>query len=80
MEHNFIQFQSALTNLPEPDGNLHLYTLPIGLGESHIIQCPSGQLTIYDFGSGDIYYPSYRFMTADDIREFIGNFNNNTFL
>ena len=39
--------------IPQPDGLLHIYALPVGQGDSHVIQCPSGELTIVDLGSSD---------------------------
>jgi hypothetical protein len=43
----------ALVQLPEPDGMLHVYALPVGQGDSHVFQCPSGALSIIDLGTSD---------------------------
>ena len=41
-------------SLPEPDDNLNIYALPVGQGDSTVIQCPlvdNGTVTIIDAGS-----------------------------
>ena len=37
--------------LPAPDGFLHIYNFPVGQGDAQLVQCPSGQLGLVDFGS-----------------------------
>lgn len=41
----------SVSPIPNPDGQLHFYFLPIGQGDATVIQCPGGQLGIYDMGS-----------------------------
>ena len=43
----------TVKDLPQPDGNLNIYSLPIGQGDSHVVQCPDGSLTLFDMGSND---------------------------
>uniref|UniRef100_A0A1X7UDQ7 Metallo-beta-lactamase domain-containing protein n=1 Tax=Amphimedon queenslandica TaxID=400682 RepID=A0A1X7UDQ7_AMPQE len=41
-------------SLPQPDDNLNIYALPVGQGDSTVIQCPladNGTITIIDAGS-----------------------------
>jgi beta-lactamase superfamily II metal-dependent hydrolase len=45
--------QSGVPRIPAPDGLLHVYALPVGQGDSHVVQCPSGTLTIVDLGSSE---------------------------
>ncbi|ELT89866.1 hypothetical protein CAPTEDRAFT_200554 [Capitella teleta] len=45
--------------IPDPDGLLHIYALPIGQGDTNIIQCPDGSLTVYDFGSSNKESPGF---------------------
>jgi len=40
------------THIPESNGLLNFYALPIGQGDSQIVQCPNGDLTIMDLGAG----------------------------
>ena len=40
-----------LFRIPYSDDNLHVYALPMGEGESTVIQCPGGDLVIVDMGS-----------------------------
>jgi len=42
-----------VTLIPNPDGLLHFYALPVGQGDSHVIQCPNGDLSIMDLGTSD---------------------------
>jgi len=42
-----------MRQIPEPDGRLHIYALPVGQGDAHVIQCPSGTLSINDLGTSD---------------------------
>ena len=55
--------------MPDPDGNLHIYKLPTGQGGAHIIQCPDGDLTVFDQGANDEGDP--RFMQGSHIQEFL---------
>ena len=34
------------------DGQLHVWTLPVGQGDCRIIQCPDGELNLFDCGRG----------------------------
>lgn len=71
----------SVKDLPPPDGDLHIYALPVGQGDTNVIQCPSGELTVFDMGSSDYNWdnpdPTSRFMTPDDILQFFGNQRNN---
>ena len=40
-----------LLTLPYSDEHLHIYALPMGQGESTVIQCPGGDLILVDMGS-----------------------------
>nr|BDO47360.1 Hexaxilin-7 [Euplectella curvistellata] len=40
-----------LFRIPYSDDNLHIYVLPMGEGESTVIQCPGGDIVIVDMGS-----------------------------
>lgn len=43
--------------MPAHDGtHLRLYTLPIGQGSAHVIQCPNGDVTIFDHGTRSKVY------------------------
>ena len=37
--------------LPAADGNLTMYILPVGQGDAHVIQCPTGEVSIIDMGT-----------------------------
>ncbi|KAI6659346.1 hypothetical protein LOD99_15017 [Oopsacas minuta] len=37
--------------IPYSDDNLHIYALPMGEGESTVIQCPGGDIILVDMGS-----------------------------
>nr|BDO47361.1 Hexaxilin-8 [Euplectella curvistellata] len=45
-----IHSHSNLFGLPEADGNLHIYALPVGNGDASVIQCPLGDVIILDMG------------------------------
>lgn len=47
-----LQFNAGV-RIDDPDGLLHIYALPIGQGDTNVIQCPDGSLTVYDFGSSN---------------------------
>ncbi len=53
--------------MPASDDNLNIYLLPIGEGDSTIIQCPTGKLTVLNMGS--MYTSSY--FNENDIEKFI---------
>eukprot|EP00794_Sanderia_malayensis_P007463 gene7463-8286_t len=55
--------------MPHPDENLNIYMLPVGEGDSTIIQCPTGNLTFLNMGS--MYTHGY--WSENDIEKFIGN-------
>ena len=55
--------------MPGPDGYLHIYKLPTGQGGAHIIQCPDGDLTVFDQGANDEGDP--RFMQGTHIQQFL---------
>ena len=40
-----------LFRIPYSDDDLHVYALPMGEGESTVIQCPGGEIVIVDMGS-----------------------------
>ena len=40
-----------LLRIPNPDEQLHIYALPVGDGESTVLQCPGGDLVVVDMGS-----------------------------
>lgn len=54
--------------IPKPDENLNIYMLPLGEGDSTVIQCPTGKLAILNMGS--MYTKSY--WDENDIESFIG--------
>ena len=45
-----IHARSNLVGLPNADGNLHIYALPVGNGDASVIQCPQGDIIILDMG------------------------------
>ena len=61
--------------MPDADGNLNMYMLPTGQGDSQVIQCPDGTLSIIDMGRGfDENNP--KFWQPSDIVQFLeGKFN-----
>ncbi len=58
----------SVSRIPDPDGQLHFYFLPVGQGDTTVIQCPEGQLGIYDMGSTS--RASSRFWKADKLLTF----------
>ena len=60
----------ALKKIPPANSNLNVYALPVGQGDSTIIQCPSqfgGKITVVDSGS----CKSTNYMTAQDVAHFL---------
>jgi beta-lactamase superfamily II metal-dependent hydrolase len=56
--------------LPRPRrGTLRIFALPVGQGDGHVIQCPSGNLSIIDLGTSS----ANGFWGANRITEFIGD-------
>ncbi len=53
------------THIPNPDGQLHVYFLPIGQGDATVIQCPSG--TLNDWGSSNSR--GERFWAGPELRD-----------
>ena len=51
--YRYLCLLSAIRSLPKPDGFMHVYALPVGQGDSHVVQCPSGSLSIIDLGSSE---------------------------
>ena len=45
-----VQWDEAMLGFPAPDGNLHIYAIPVGDGDATIIQCPGGDIIIHDMG------------------------------
>ncbi|KAI6660562.1 hypothetical protein LOD99_14146 [Oopsacas minuta] len=45
-----IQWDEAMLGFPQPDGNLHIYAIPVGNGDATFIQCPGGEIIIHDMG------------------------------
>nr|BDO47353.1 Hexaxilin-1 [Euplectella curvistellata] len=45
-----IQWDEAMLGFPAPDGNLHIYAIPVGDGDATIIQCPAGDIIVHDMG------------------------------
>ena len=43
--------RAQAAKLPKANGNLNIYALPVGQGDSTVIQCPKGDITIIDLGS-----------------------------
>lgn len=67
-------FASVSPRIPAADGLFHVYALPIGQGDARVIQCPSGEISIFDMGTSDD--PAAGFWTATEIRNFLqGNFH-----
>jgi len=60
---------SPVPQIPTPDGKLHVYALPVGQGDAHVIQCPNGDLSIIDMGTSDA--ASARFWAANEITGFL---------
>lgn len=58
-----------LARIPSADGLLHIYALPIGQGDTNIIQCPDGTLNVYDLGSSDKGSPG--FWGTSEISDFL---------
>jgi len=58
-----------LLRLPDPDGLFHFYVLPIGQGETSMLQCPNGDLSILDLGAG-ASEPG-RYWGANEVRTFL---------
>ena len=46
-----LQPQPQAFKLGPKNGRLNIYSLPVGQGDAHVIQCPSGHLTIVDMGT-----------------------------
>ena len=61
---------SVVAQIPDPDGDLHVYALPIGQGDATVIQCPKGTggLTVFDIGSTKFK----GFMTRSDVSRWLG--------
>ena len=59
----------ASPKLGPADENLNIYMLPMGEGDSTIVQCPTGKLTIIDLGT--IYSKSY--WNENDVERYIGD-------
>ncbi|XP_065058447.1 uncharacterized protein LOC135686190 [Rhopilema esculentum] len=57
----------SLPSLPAPDDNLNIFMLPMGDGDSTIVQCPTGTLTVINLGS--VYTSSY--WNENDVGKFI---------
>lgn len=57
--------------IPAPDGDLHVYALPVGQGDATVIQCPTGTggLTVVDMGSRK--FKPVRAMTRDDVTDWL---------
>jgi len=61
-------------HIPNPDGLLHFYVLPVGQGDAQIIQCPNGDLTVMDMGTSS--GAAERFWVANDIVNYLnGHWN-----
>ena len=63
---------NAVTSSPKltpADENLNIYILPMGEGDSTIVQCPTGKLTIINLGT--IYSKSY--WNENDVERYIGD-------
>ena len=61
----------AAVSIPPPDDQLHIYALPVGQGDSTVIQCPeadNGVISIIDMGSSK----STGFSKDDALRYLIG--------
>ena len=56
--------------MPDADGNLNMYMLPTGQGDSQIIQCPDGTLSIIDMGRG-FNENDPKFWQPSDIHDFL---------
>ena len=56
--------------MPQADGNMHVYSLPVGEGDCQVIQCPSGDVAIVDMGTISPQGDGYWF--TNDIRSFLG--------
>ncbi len=57
------------THIPDPDGQLHVYFLPIGQGDATVIQCPGGSLNLYDWGSSNSR--GERFWAGPELRDYL---------
>ena len=55
--------------LSRSDDNLNIYMLPMGEGDSTIVQCPTGKLTLINLGT--VYSKSY--WNENDVERFIGD-------
>ena len=55
--------------LSVPDENVNIYMLPMGGGDSTILQCPTGKLTLINLGK--IYSKSY--WNENDVEKFLGS-------
>ena len=70
-QSNLVLLYTSVDPLPAPDGNLHVYALPVAQGDANVIQCPDGTLTLYDFGtsSDDVD----RFWVGPELQTFFGS-------
>src|SRR6218665_461465 len=71
--HQYISFL-AVTRLDVSDGLLHLYALPVGQGNSLVLQCPNGDIAIFDLGS--VSHATRGFWSTDEIKAFLQGHNN----
>ena len=53
--------------MPPADGNLNMYILPVGQGDAHVIQCPTGEIAIVDMGRTK----GREFWTETNIKSFL---------
>lgn len=67
-----IVIEDPITPMPAADGkNLRLYTLPVGQGSAHIIQCPDGTVAIFDLGTCSSQVANPVHWNADSISAFL---------
>merc|ERR1712226_49575 len=60
-----------VVTLPEADGNLHAWFLPVGQGDATILQCPDGTLSLYDWGSSQNFRPDVGFWAVEELKRFL---------
>ncbi len=56
-------------HIPDADGQLHVYFMPIGQGDAAVIQCPGGSLNVYDWGSSN--ERDDRFWAGPELRDYL---------
>lgn len=55
-------------NIPPPTSDLQIFALPVGQGDCTIIQCPNGNIVVFDCGTS-----GGNRITADEVASWLGN-------